>query len=136
MAEDRPNSGITPHLTIGAGRCDEAIEFYKSAFGAVERSRQAEENGKRLMHAALVINGDFVLMHDDFPEYRGGEKCSEPASVVLHLAVDDADAWWDRAIAAGAEISIPLTNQFWGDRYGHLKDPFGHTWSIGSPIKA
>lgn len=136
MAEDRPKSGITPHLTIRDGRCAEAITFYAAAFGAEERSRQAEEQGERLMHAALVINGDFVLMHDDFPEYRGGAPAPEPASAVLHLAVDDADAWWTRAVEAGAEVTMPLADQFWGDRYGHLKDPFGYTWSIGAPIKA
>ncbi|MEC7290069.1 MAG: VOC family protein [Pseudomonadota bacterium] len=136
MAEDRPKSGITPHLTIRDGRCAEAITFYAAAFGAEERSRQAEAQGERLMHAALVINGDFVLMHDDFPEYRGGAPAPEPASAVLHLAVDDADAWWARAVDAGAEVTMPLADQFWGDRYGHLKDPFGYTWSIGAPIKA
>ena len=136
MAEDRPKSGITPHLTIRDGRCAEAITFYAAAFGAEERSRQAEAQGERLMHAALVINGDFVLMHDDFPEYRGGAPAPEPASAVLHLAVDDADAWWTRAVEAGAEVTMPLADQFWGDRYGHLKDPFGYTWSIGVPIKA
>ena len=136
MAEDRPKSGITPHLTIRDGRCAEAITFYAAAFGAEERSRQAEAQGERLMHAALVINGDFVLMHDDFPEYRGGAPAPAPASAVLHLAVDDADAWWARAVEAGAEVTMPLADQFWGDRYGHLKDPFGYTWSIGAPIKA
>lgn len=135
MAEDRPTTGITPHLTIRGGQCAEAIEFYTKAFGAKEKRRQAEENGKRLMHAALKINGDFVLLHDDFPEYRGGELAPEPASAVFHLAVDDADAWWKRAVDAGAKISMPLADQFWGDRYGHLKDPFGYTWSIGAPIK-
>jgi len=88
------------------------------------------------MHAALIINGDFVLMHDDFPEYRGGDPAPAPASAVFHLAVDDADAWWARAVEAGAEVTMPLADQFWGDRYGHLKDPFGYTWSIGAPIKA
>ena len=136
MAEDRPSTGVTPHLTIRSGRCADAIDFYARAFGAQEKARQAEENGERLMHAALVINGDFVLLHDDFPEYRGGEPAPEPASAVFHLAVDDADAWWARAVEAGAEVTMPLADQFWGDRYGHLKDPFGYTWSIGAPIKS
>ena len=136
MSEDRPKSGVTPHLTIRDGRCIEAIQFYSDAFGAKEVSRQAEEDGPRLMHAALIINGDFVLMHDDFPEYRGGDPAPAPASAVFHLAVDDADAWWAQAVSAGAEVTMPLADQFWGDRYGHLKDPFGYTWSIGSPIKA
>lgn len=136
MPDDRPKSGVTPHLTIRDGRCIEAIQFYTDAFAAREVSRQAEEDGSRLMHAALIINGDFVLMHDDFPEYRGGDPAPAPASAVFHLAVDDADVWWARAVAAGAEVTMPLADQFWGDRYGHLKDPFGYTWSIGAPIKA
>jgi len=135
MPDDRPKSGVTPHLTIRDGRCAEAIQFYSDAFGAVEQSRQAEASGDRLMHAALVINGDFVLMHDDFPEYRGGDPAPAPASAVFHLAVEDADAWFSRAVEAGAEVTMPLADQFWGDRYGHLKDPFGYTWSIGAPIK-
>ncbi len=135
MAQDRPTSGVTPHLTIRGGQCADAIEFYKLAFGAEELARQAEDNGSRLMHAALRINGDFVMMHDDFPEYRGGDEAPKPACAVFHLAVDDADSWWDRAVAAGAEVTMPLADQFWGDRYGHLKDPFGYTWTIGAPSK-
>ena len=135
MPDDRPSSGITPHLTIREGKCAEALEFYTNAFGGKETGRQAEEGGSRLMHAAMIINGDFLLLHDDFPEYRGGAPAPEPASAVMHLAVDDADAWWDRAVAAGAEVTMPLDDMFWGDRYGHLKDPYGYTWSIGAPIK-
>lgn len=135
MPADRPSSGVTPHLTIRDGKCAEAIAFYSRAFGAVEQARHTEDNGERLLHAALKINGDFVMMHDDFPEYRGGEPTREPAAAVFHIAVDDADAWWQRAVEAGAEITMPLEDQFWGDRYGHLKDPYGHTWSIGAPIK-
>ena len=136
MANDRPSGGVTPHLTIHGGRCAEAIDFYRRAFGAEELARQQEDNGDRLMHAALKINGDFVMMHDDFPEYRGGVEAPEPACAVFHLAVDDADAWWDRAVAAGAEVTMPLADQFWGDRYGHLKDPYGYTWTIGAPIRS
>jgi len=60
----------------------------------------------------------------------------EPAGAILHLQVDDADAWFERAVRAGAHAPMPLEDQFWGDRYGHVKDPFGHTWSIGAPIKS
>ena len=91
------------------------------------------EDGKRLMHAHLRINGGSIMMHDDFPEYTGGPM-GAPSGVTIHLEVDDADRWFERAVAAGATVTMPLADQFWGDRYGVVKDPFGHSWSIGSPI--
>lgn len=75
------------------------------------------------------------MLSDEFPEW-GREADVVPKSVTIHLQVDDADAWWNRAVTAGAVPLFPLADQFWGDRYGQLKDPFGHTWSIGSPTKA
>ena len=93
------------------------------------------EDGERLMHAYLRINGGDVMLHDEFPEMNG-EQDIAPKGVTLHLQVDDADEWWNRAILAGGVPVYPLADQFWGDRYGQLKDPFGHSWSIGSPIKA
>jgi PhnB protein len=86
------------------------------------------------MHAHLKVNGSSLMMHDDFPEHGGGP-ATEPAGVMLHLQVDDADAWWSRAVAAGASVTMELADQFWGDRYGQLKDPFGHRWSIGAPVE-
>jgi PhnB protein len=90
------------------------------------------------MHASLRINGGILMMCDDFsdrircksetPEALGGS----PAT--FHLQVADADATWARALAAGAAVTMPLANQFWGDRYGQLRDPFGHKWSIGQTI--
>src|SRR3546814_17574735 len=69
------------------------------------------------------------------PEYQGGGETAAPSAVTLHLAVDDADQAWSRAVGAGAEVAMPLADQFWGDRYGQLRDPFGHTWSIGAPSR-
>ena len=86
------------------------------------------------MHAHLKINGASVMLHDEFPEY-GHEADIRPKGVTLHLQVDDADAWWERAMLNAAVPTLPLADQFWGDRYGQLRDPFGHCWSIGSPIK-
>ncbi len=134
---DNPNQalpGITPHLTIGDGRAAEAIAFYKAAFGAEQAMEQhMAEDGKRIMHAHLMINGGSVMLNDDFPEYGGA--AGTPAAVTLHLQVDDADAWFKRALEAGASETMPLADQFWGDRYGQVKDPFGHSWSIGAPVK-
>ena len=87
------------------------------------------------MHAHLLINGGSLMLSDDFPEYHGQVDAGSPIGVVIHLQVPDADAVWARALEAGAEVTMPLEDQFWGDRYGHLRDPFGHRWSIGGPIK-
>ena len=130
-----PISGVTPHLTIRDNKAAEAVDFYKAAFGAEEMIRMPAQDGKRLMHVHLKVNGGSMMMNDDFPEYRGGVS-PEPASVTLHLQVEDADRWFERAVAAGAQVSLPLADQFWGDRYGQLQDPFGHSWSIASPTKA
>lgn len=128
---------IFPHLCVSdaAG----AIDFYKKAFNARELSRHAAPDGKRIMHATLEMNGGVVMLSDDFPEYRGG-KASTPKAlggspVVLHLQVQDADAAFKRAVDAGAQIAMPLADQFWGDRYGQITDPFGLTWSIGAKVK-
>ena len=92
-------------------------------------------DGKRLFHAALRINGALVMLNDDFPEYRDNLVAGVPEGVTLHLQVQDADAAWAKAIDAGASVAFPLADQFWGDRYGQVRDPFGHTWSIGAPSK-
>ncbi|MFC3713139.1 VOC family protein [Sphingoaurantiacus capsulatus] len=133
-AQQGPLTGITPHITIRDGRAAEAIDFYVKAFGAEEAMRMPADDGKRLMHAHVRINGGSLMMHDDFPEYTGGPT-GAPTAVTLHLEVDDADRWFERAVAAGATVTMPLEDQFWGDRYGNVQDPFGHTWSIGAPIK-
>ena len=130
--EQEPDGGLTPHLAIGGGKAAEAIEFYKRAFDAKELMRHPSDDG-RLMHAHLKVNGASLMLHDDFPEHHGGAAMREPAGVIMHLQVKDADAWWDRAIGAGANVLFELADQFWGDRYGQIQDPFGHTWSIGAP---
>lgn len=123
-------SGLIPHLVVDGAAA--AIDFYAKAFEAEEVGRHPAEDGKRLMHAHLRINGRDLFLCDFFPEFGMGTKT--PACVTLHLAVDDADAWWERAMAAGCTVVMPLDDQFWGDRYGKLKDPFGHDWSIGAPV--
>lgn len=130
-----PAGGITAHLTIRDGKAAEAIEFYKTAFGAESAMDPfMADDGKRIMHAHLLINGGHLMLNDDFPEYGGA--ATAPGSVTLHLQVTDADTAWNRAIAAGGQEKMPLDDQFWGDRYGQLTDPFGFTWSIGAPVKA
>ena len=134
MENQGPTGGLTPHIAIADKRASDAIEFYKQAFGAVEQVRMPAEDGVRLMHAHLLVNGSSLMMHDDFPEYSG-QAMAAPSGVTLHLQVDDADRWYDRAIAAGATSVMAPENMFWGDRYAQVKDPFGHLWSIGHPLK-
>ncbi len=133
-AVDRPTTGITPFLAIRDGRAEEALGFYERAFGAQVVERNLAQDGRRLMQASARINGAWIMLSDDFPEM--GFTATAPASVTLHLQVDDADAWWARALDAGASVAMPISDQFWGDRYGQITDPFGHHWSIASPIKA
>jgi PhnB protein len=132
--EQNPMPGVVAHLTIRDARGDEAVAFYRKAFGAEELGRHMAEDGKRIMHSHLKINGGSVMLNDDFPEWTGG--IAAPAGVTLHIHTQDADPFWERALAAGATVRMPLDNQFWGDRYGQVLDPFGHTWSIGGPVKA
>lgn len=129
-----PTGGIAPHLTIPSRGGQAAVEFYQRAFGAELLDLKLADDGERVMHAHLRVNGASVMMHDEFPEMNG-EQDIVPKGVTLHLQVDDADEWWNRAILAGGVPVYPLADQFWGDRYGQLKDPFGHCWSIGAPIK-
>lgn len=138
MTETRPDQdpsgGVTPHLTIPSRGGAAAIEFYARAFGAQEIRRVPAEDGERLMHAHLHINGGSIMLADEFPEWTG-EADIVPKGVTLHLQVDDADEWWTRALINGAIPVMPLDDQFWGDRYGQVRDPFGHLWSIGGPKK-
>lgn len=129
-----PTCGVTPHLTIPGRGGEAAIAFYTRAFGAQELNRHLAEDGERLMHAHLLINGASVMLNDESPEYNG-EQNVVPRGVTLHLQVDDPDEWWARALLADAVPVMPMADQFWGDRYGQVRDPFGHTWSIGGLIK-
>lgn len=131
---DRPFPGVTPFLTIREGRGADALDFYGRAFGAETASKNLAQDGRRIMQAELRLNGGAVMLSDEFPEFMGGPQ-PPAAGVTLHLQVDDADRWWARAVEAGAQVLMPIGDQFWGDRYGQVADPFGHRWSIGSPIR-
>jgi PhnB protein len=133
--EQGPSGGVTAHLTIRDGNAADAIDFYRRAFGAEEIGRHMADDGKRIMHAHLNINGGSLMLNDEFPEFMSAP-ATPPGSLVLHLQVPDADAAWEKAVAAGGEVRFPLADQFWGDRYGQVQDPFGFTWSIGAPVKA
>jgi uncharacterized glyoxalase superfamily protein PhnB len=124
---------VTPHL-ICAGAAD-AIEFYKKAFGAEETSRMPGPGG-RLIHASIRIGDSAVMLVDEMPEWGAlGPKALKGSSVTIHLYVEDVDAVTARAVAAGAKVTMPVADMFWGDRYGQLEDPFGHRWSVATHIR-
>jgi len=124
---------VTPHL-ICAGAAN-AIEFYKKAFGAVEEARMPGPDG-RIMHAMIRIGDSAVMLVDEMPEWGAlGPKALKGSPVTVHLYVEDADATFQRAVKAGAKVTMPLDDTFWGDRYGKLEDPFGHHWSVATHLR-
>jgi PhnB protein len=121
---------LTPHL-ICDGAAD-AIEFYKKAFNAVENMRLPGPNGK-LMHASLKIGDSTLMLVDEMADCGAlGPQALKGSPVFIHLYVEDVDAVVARAVAAGAKLTMPVTDMFWGDRYSQLEDPFGHRWSVAT----
>ena len=127
---------VSPYLIVDDAAA--AIDFYVAAFGADELGRVPGPDGK-LVNAALRINGSVVMLNDDFPEMTGGKSMTPKAlggtPVTIHLTVTDVESQFQRAVDAGATVVAPLEDQFWGDRYGVLCDPFGHVWSMGQPMR-
>ena len=124
---------LTPHL-VCAGAAD-AMEFYKSAFGAVEAARLPGPDGK-LMHAMMHIGGSPLMLVDSNPQWGLlGPDELKGSPVTIHMYVENVDATVERAVAAGAKVTMPVSDVFWGDRYGKLEDPFGHHWSIATHVR-
>lgn len=121
--------GVTPGLSLSDASA--AAAFYAKAFGARELNRIPAQDGRRLLHCHLAINGGSIMINDAFPEF--GCALQAPQGYVIHLQVDDVESWWNRAVEAGAEVVMPLQVMFWGDRYGQIRDPFGVLWSLGAP---
>ncbi|MGP8078464.1 MAG: VOC family protein [Thermoplasmata archaeon] len=124
---------VVPYLAVSGGVA--ALEFYKKAFGAKELARRMTPDGK-LVHGRLRLGDSILMLSDVFP----GSDVVPPSTlgtttVTLHIYSKDVDALWDRAVAAGAKVTMPLENQYWGERYGHLLDPFGHHWSLSMRVK-
>jgi uncharacterized glyoxalase superfamily protein PhnB len=112
-----------------------AIDFYTKAFDAREKFRLTEPGG-RIGHAELDFGGTTVMLSDEYPEYGiRGPQPGVGTPVTIHVHVDNADAVIERSVAAGATLEIPLKDQFYGERSGCVRDPFGHRWTIGHHIE-
>jgi uncharacterized glyoxalase superfamily protein PhnB len=121
---------ITPHIIVSDGA--KAIEFYKKAFDAQEQERFMAPDGKGVMHAQLKIGNSRLMLGGEFPPTCLSPKSRGGTTVSLYLYVENADALFDRAVKAGGNVKMPMTDQFWGDRCGQVEDPFGHQWTIAT----
>lgn len=136
MPDDPHKQSLTPYIVVKDG--PKAIAFYMNAFGAKVLERHDTEDHK-IMHARLKIGDSLLMLSDEFPEPHGcgmAAPTSGKAACVLHLYVDDVDAVFARALELGAKTIMPVDDMFWGDRYGQLEDPFGHRWSIATPLSS
>ena len=125
---------LTPHLHFN-GKARDAVEWYQNALGAqLQTDIVPAPDGKSVMHAMLKVGNSPFMAADVWPGWEKGPEQS--TTVGMWVYVEDCDALWERAInAAGAEVLMPMSDMFWGDRMGKLKDPFGHTWSIATQIE-
>ncbi len=124
---------LTPYLTVKGAA--EAIDFYKRAFGAQERFRFPGPDGKTIGHAEIVIGDSIVMMADEFPHCNQSPQTLKGSPVGFLIYVEDADAAFKKAVAAGATVKEPLENKFYGERAGSVTDPFGHTWTLMTHIE-
>lgn len=124
---------ITPYLIVNHGA--NAIEFYKKAFGAKELMRIAKEDGK-VKHAELQMGDSRIMLADECPELNAvSPEAGHHSPVGIHLYIKDVDAVIERAVAAGAKLTRPVENMFYGDRAGSIVDPFGHSWYVSTHIE-
>ena len=124
---------ITPYMCMQGA--SQAIDYYKSVFGAAERFRMPAPDGK-IGHAEINIGGSVIMLADEFPKMQfRGPRAFGGSPVHLHLYVDNVDGIIERAVAAGAKILRPVKNQFYGDRSGTIEDPFGHVWHIATHVE-
>ena len=125
------SAGVIPCLSLSDANA--AVAFYEKAFGGEVLNKMAAKDGKRLMHCHMRINGGSFIFNDAFPEH--GHPLKDHQGYVLHIQVDDVDAWWKRAVDAGCEVAVPLQVMFWGDQWGNMRDPFGVEWAMNAPAK-
>jgi len=114
----------------------EAIEFYKKAFGARELHRAPGPDGKSILHAEIQIGDSYIFLNDEYPDMGAVSPLAlKGTPVAIHLYVEDVDSLFQQAVKAGAKVAMPLADQFWGDRYGQVADPYGFNWSIAAHVK-
>ena len=133
-----PVPPLTPYLAVSDAAA--AVEFYKKAFSATQEGDAHIMPGtSKIMHVRLRINGALIMLCDDFSEIMNHPSETPQAlggsPITLALQMDDVQSFWDRAIAAGVTVNMPLADMFWGDRYGMITDPFGHKWSMSQTLK-
>ena len=121
--------GVIAYLQIDGAM--KAADFYRRAFGAELAAAYPPDNKGRTMHVHLYINGGSVMLNDPYPEH--GCPLEKPQGFSLLLTVSDIDAAFQRAVAAGATVAMPVQDMFWGDRYGQLRDPVGVLWAMNQP---
>lgn len=121
--------GLVAYLLVDGAM--KAAEFYQRAFGAEIAAAYPVDDKGRTMHVHLYVNGSSLMLSDPFPEH--GAPLEPPQAFTLTLMVSDIDAWWQRAVDAGATAVMPVQEMFWGDRYGQLRDPFGVRWALNEP---
>lgn len=126
----RVMQGVIPYLSIEGA--EKAIAFYTKAFGAKDLGTIKTPDGKHIMHCQLEINGGALMLSDTAIDPAGsGQKPSD--SYMMQLIIREGDRWWKRAVDAGCKVDTPFEKQFWGDRWGRLRDPFGISWALNEP---
>lgn len=122
--------GVVPYLQVS--NASEASAFYQRAFGGTEVYRVPVDEKGRTMHIHLYVNNGSLMLCDPYPDY--GHPHQTPQAFNLNLEVDNIDMWWERAVAAGCAVVLPLQEMFWGARYGQVRDPFGVLWAFNQPL--
>ncbi len=130
MAKAVPEGMHTITAQLAMDGCDKAIEWYKKAFGAELLSRAPDPSGKKVWHASMKIGSSVFFLNDVFPEMGGSA-----SSASLWLYADNIDSWFKRAVDAGAKVTMPMADMFWGDRMGAVADPFGNKWNLAQHVK-
>ncbi len=135
MTVTEPTVGVVTSLTVTP--CADAIDFYVAAFGAVEVMERMVMPDGLVAHAEIEVEGTRIMLGDEWPDAptKSPASLDGASTATLFIYTDDVDALWDQALAAGAEVVFPLEDQFYGDRAGRVRDPFGHTWGLGQQIE-
>jgi PhnB protein len=121
--------GVIAYIQVD--HAGEAVEFYKKALGAKELTRTSNDAGTKIMNCQLEINGGVMMVMDSMPE--NGFPFQPTGSLTLQLLVDEGQAWFDRAVAAGCKVETPFQKMFWGDQWGSVSDPFQMRWAFNEP---